>query len=218
MSANCSDRERIFLDGTPEEWAALEQHATNCVECAEELRAWKSLSLAAAELREEPEAPALWQRIETSLDEQLRKEAARRDRWAWLAFWRQVPAGWHAALAGAMVLLLVVGGGYMIRHPRNPNTNNSLLKESALEQVERSERDYGKAIDKLAAEARPQLADSNSPLMLSYREKLDVLDSAIGDLRQQAGMNPSNAHLRYQLLAMYQEKQQTLMDVLETKR
>jgi len=28
----------------------------------------------------------------------------------------------------------------------------------------------------------------------------------------------SDAHLRYQLLAMYQEKQQTLQDVLETKR
>jgi len=37
-------------------------------------------------------------------------------------------------------------------------------------------------------------------------------------LRLQAGENPSNAHLRYQLLAMYQEKQQTLQDVLETKR
>jgi len=32
-----------------------------------------------------------------------------------------------------------------------------------------------------------------------------VLDSAIADLRAQAGMNPSNAQLRYQLLAMYQE-------------
>jgi hypothetical protein len=54
--------------------------------------------------------------------------------------------------------------------------------------------------------------------MASYREKLLVLDSAIADLRVQAGENPSNAHLRYQLLAMYQEKQQTLRDVLETKR
>jgi hypothetical protein len=45
-----------------------------------------------------------------------------------------------------------------------------------------------------------------------------VLDSAINDLRAQAGMNPSNAHLRQQLLAMYQEKQQTLEDILEEKR
>jgi len=44
------------------------------------------------------------------------------------------------------------------------------------------------------------------------------LDTAIADLRAQAGENPSNAHLRYQLLAMYEEKQQTLEDVLESKR
>jgi hypothetical protein len=44
-----------------------------------------------------------------------------------------------------------------------------------------------------------------------------VLDGAIGELRAEAGQNPSNAHLRYQLLAMYQEKQKTLEEVLETK-
>jgi hypothetical protein len=69
----------------------------------------------------------------------------------------------------------------------------------------------------LAAGASPQL-NADTPLMASYREKLLVLDSAIADLHAQAGENPSNAHLHYQLLAMYQAKQQTLEDVLETKR
>jgi hypothetical protein len=54
--------------------------------------------------------------------------------------------------------------------------------------------------------------------MASYKEKLIVLDSAIDELRMEAGRNPSNAHLRYELLAMYQEKQETLQDILETKR
>jgi len=45
-----------------------------------------------------------------------------------------------------------------------------------------------------------------------------VIDSGIEDLRAQADMNPSNAFLRRQLLAMYQEKQQTLEEVLEAKR
>jgi hypothetical protein len=31
-------------------------------------------------------------------------------------------------------------------------------------------------------------------------------------------MNPSHAHVRQQLLAMYQEKQQTLEDILEEKQ
>ena len=45
-----------------------------------------------------------------------------------------------------------------------------------------------------------------------------MLDGAIDDLREQAGQNPSNSHLRYQLLAMYQEKQRTLEEILEEKR
>jgi hypothetical protein len=54
--------------------------------------------------------------------------------------------------------------------------------------------------------------------MANYREKLLVLDSAIADLKSQAGINPANGHLRRQLLAMYQEKQDTLEQILEAKK
>jgi hypothetical protein len=74
------------------------------------------------------------------------------------------------------------------------------------------------AIDKLAAEAQPQLENPATPLLANYHEKLIVLDSGIADLRAQAGINPSNAQLRYQLLAMYQEKQHTLEEVLEARQ
>ena len=95
---------------------------------------------------------------------------------------------------------------------------DSLLKTKALGDVEKAETAYVQAIDKLAADAKPQLDKPETSLMANYREKLQVLDSAIDDLRAQAGQNPSNAHLRYQLLAMYQEKQKTLEDVLEARR
>ena len=107
---------------------------------------------------------------------------------------------------------------YLHTSPVVDDPNSPLLKDRTLAEVERSEHDYMKAIDKLAAEAKPQLDTPTSPLMASYNEKLIMLDSAIDDLRLQAGQNPSNAHLRYQLLAMYQEKKVTLQDVLETKR
>jgi hypothetical protein len=74
------------------------------------------------------------------------------------------------------------------------------------------------AIDRLGREAKPQLEKPETPLLANYREKLLVLDGAIDDLRAQAGQNPSNAHLRYQLLAMYQEKQRTLEEIVETWR
>jgi hypothetical protein len=218
MIISCSDRERIFLDGSAEEWAALEQHAASCPACAEEIRAWKALSTAAQEMRDYQEDPALWTRIENSLRQADHRPEARRGIWGKFEFWRGIALGWQTALAGALVLVLALSGVYVFTHREAAGPSQSrLLKNSALAEVERAERDYTKAIDKLAADAKPQLEGPASPLMASYKEKLMVLDSAIDELREQAGRNPSNAHLRYQLLAMYQEKQQTLQEVLESK-
>ena len=120
-----------------------------------------------------------------------------------------------------MVLILTISGGWMYLHRGTVpgrDHDQSLLKTPALAEVERAQAAYEQAIDKLAADAKSQLESPATPLQASYREKLLVLDSAINDLRVQAGMNPSNAHLRQQLLAMYREKRQTLQDILEEKR
>jgi hypothetical protein len=220
MQITCNDRERVFREGNAEDWAALELHAKSCADCAEEVRAWKALSLAAEELRDYRESPGQWPRIEAALTEQ-RKQGELRAPWVErLAIWRNLPIGWQTAMAGALVLLMTATAGYVyLRSSRiNDDHNNPFLKDRALAEVERTERDYMKAIDKLASQANPQLETASSPIMADYREKLLLLDSAIDELRLQAGQNPSNAHLRYQLLAMYQEKQATLQEVLETKQ
>lgn len=220
MQITCKDRERIFLDGSAEEWVELEFHAASCAECAEEVRAWKALSAVADELRDYRESPGLWPRIETALAQHAEQSVIGKSWLERLAFWRSVPMAWQTALAGALVLLMAVAAGFVyLESDRGMGDPNSpLLKDRTLAEVERTERDYMKAIDTLATEAKPQLDAPTSPLMASYNEKLIMLDSAIDDLRMQAGHNPSNAHLRYQLLAMYQEKKVTLQDVLETKR
>jgi hypothetical protein len=220
MNLTCNDRDRVFMDGTAEEWAALEQHAANCSDCAEEIRAWKAVSTAAEELRDYQEDLPLWTKIETSLRENERQQASRRGFWEKLDFLRGLTLGWRTALAGALVVALTVFGVYMFRHRDTGGDigQASLLKNSALADVERTERDYMKAIDRMATEAKPELDSPTTPLMASYKEKLIVLDSAIDELRLEAGRNPSNAHLRYELLAMYQEKQETLQEVLETKQ
>ncbi len=226
MIVTCSDRDSIFEDGTPAQWTALEAHAATCTDCAEEVRAWKALSVAAAELRDYSPAPALWSRIESALAANVAPATApswREKLSAWLGF----SLSWQLAAVSAFAVLLLVSGGLIYRHqtlaPQKPvdathSAQDPLLKTKALDDVEKAETAYVQAIDKLAADARPQLDKPETPLMASYREKLQVLDSAIDDLRAQAGENPSNAHLRYQLLAMYQEKQKTLEDVLEAKR
>jgi len=214
MNIPCNDRERIFLDGSAEEWTALEEHAVHCAACAEEIRGWKELSKAAGELRDYREDTALWRKIESSL-----RENEQGKWWQKLGFSGEIALGWRTALAGALVLALALAGTYVARYRGKADPSQGrLLKNSALAEVERTEREYMKAIDVLAAQAKPELDSPATPLMASYKEKLIVLDSAIDELRTEAGRNPSNAHLRYELLAMYQEKQETLQEVLETKR
>lgn len=219
MKIHCTDWERIFLDGSAEEWAAMELHGASCAECGEKVRAWKALSVIAKEMREEPASPQLWNRIEGALQVQMARPRPRRLSWRVFDFWGKFSLGWQTAVATVLVFALAVAGGYlyMRRNPRDINVASGLLKTPALAEVERTERAYTEAIDKLAASAQAQLDSPTSPLMASYREKLLLLDGAIGELRTQAGLNPSNAHLRYQLLAMYQQKQETLQEVVETK-
>ena len=219
MNVTCKDRDRIFEDGTAAEWTALEGHAATCASCAEELRAWKSLSLAAAELRDYTESPALWPRIHRALAEKADVIQKQRERWSWRSLFPNFSLSWQSAAATAFVVMLMVSAGWVLRIRRElPIQQGSLLKSKALTEVEHAESAYVQAIDKLADEAKPQLENPPTPLMANYREKLFVLDTAINDLRAQTGQNPSNAHLRYELLAMYQEKQLTLEEILEVKR
>jgi hypothetical protein len=222
---SCNDRDRVFEDGSPAEWAALESHAATCAACAEQLRSWKSLSVAAAELRDDSDSPSLWPRIQRSLVEQAATVQPAPSRWSWESLRQGFSLSWQTVAAGAIVLVLAASAGLYHRHSdsgtpsvsRAPQSGD-LLRNNALADVERTESAYMQAIDKLAADAKPQLDKSGTPLLANYREKLMVLDSAIDDLRAQTGQNPSNAHLRYQLLAMYQEKQRTLEEVLEVKQ
>ena len=220
MNETCKDRERIFEDGTPSEWAALEAHSANCPVCAEELRAWKSLTVAAEEMRDYTDSPSFWPRIERALAAEAQRNTQRTVRRGWLSLLPSIPLSWQTAVAGAFVLVLTISAGwiYFHRSDRIVESDKSLLKRAALENVERAEAVYVQAIDKLAEETRPQLENPATPLLANYHEKLVVLDSAIADLRAQAGLNPSNAQLRHQLLAMYQEKQHTLEEVLEARK
>jgi hypothetical protein len=218
MNITCNDRERIFLAGTAEEWAALETHAAACAACGNEVAAWKNLSVAAADLHQEWESPSLWPRIEQALVEQ---SAASRSSW-WGRFfrgWNSSSLEWQTAAAALLLMTLTATAFFFVIYRDDPgHFAGPLLKDPAVREVERAEAAYERAIDRLDARARPQLESAATPLMASYREKLLVLDSAISDLKSQADQNPANGHLRRQLLAMYQEKQDTLKQVLEAKQ
>ena len=219
MNIACHDRERIFLDGTPEEWTALEAHAATCAPCREELAAWKSLSVTAKDLHRQWESPSLWPRIEQALNAESRRPRSRGwDRW--LRGWNGAWFGWQTAAAGLLLCAVTGAALWITWQPaeRKIPADQALLSNRTVRDVERAEAAYEQAIDKLDAEARPELKDPATPLVAGYREKLAVLDSAIAELKSQASINPGNGHLRRQLLAMYQEKQDTLEQVLEAKQ
>ena len=50
---------------------------------------------------------------------------------------------------------------------------------------------------------------------MNYREKLDLLDNAIAELKSSIGQNQYNTHLRKELIAVYQEKQRTLQNLMK---
>ena len=220
MNITCNDRERIFLDGTPQEWAALEDHCGDCAACAEELRAWKNLSIAARELQHDWDSPALWPRIEQALSQQPGATSKQSHLQRLFGSWNLGALQWQTAAAALLLVALTASAiWFMVTvDPHRTPDDQALLNDRAVNDVERAEASYERAIDKLDAQARPQLQNSTSPLLANYREKLFVLDSAIADLKSQTSINPANGHLRRELLAMYREKQDTLEQVLEVKQ
>jgi hypothetical protein len=212
---DCSQLEQALLDETPELIAALTLHAKECAACREELHMWREISTAAKSMQKEWPTPALWPAIARD----LRTEAARpRGVWEWFGQRLSVPnLRWQAGIA-ALALVLISGAGawlYQHRSKPMPPDNEHLLTDQAVQQVEQAEQTYEKSIEKLAQLAQPKLAAASNPLMMNYREKLDLLDVAIGDCRSNLDKNRANAYLRSELLSFYQEKQKTLEQILK---
>jgi hypothetical protein len=215
MTFQCRDLDEALRADEPAALEAARAHAETCPACRESLAAWDEVGAAAPGLRRSWESPELWPRIHQSLAEESQRRMARETVWRrWLTV---------AAAAG---LVAVAASGLVLWRPWTgtaPSTvlddsKRRLLTEQALQQVESSEADYVASIDKLAAVARPLLDDPRSPLLASYREKLQLLDSAIVECRGAIERNRFNAHLRRELLSIYQEKQRTLSALLEEER
>ena len=197
--------------------AALEIHAGTCDECRRQLNLWKEISQAAPALRKSWESPELYPRIARAISTARRTAPAAagpapRRQFAW------IPAAVAASLfVISMIGLSIFKPGESARDPfaRPSMGKEPLMSNQTMKEVEQAESNYLVSIEKLSRLAEPRMANAASPLLVSYREKLQLLDSAIGDLRGQLEGNRFNTHLRKELLAMYQEKKRTLEEVVK---
>src|SRR5258708_530549 len=133
MNVTCKDRDRIFEDGTAAEWTALEGHAATCVSCGEELRAWKSLSLAAAELGDYGRGPASCPGSEQPLAEEAEATGDRRKQGTGRSLFPNFSLSWQSAAATALVVVLrFPAGGVRGERGEPPIQQGSLLRSKAL--------------------------------------------------------------------------------------
>jgi len=225
MRTQCRGLEEALRDGTLGENAELARHAETCPACGELVRAWQELSGAAQRMRRTWQSPDLWHRIEQSLSTEsgLREgNPVRGPGW-----YRAFSNRWFAAAACAAVLVLSVSLGWVLLRDDQPQQSRSLradpefdkkiLTDQALRETEAAEAKYIESIDRLEKLADPLLQKQTSPILLNYRERLLLLDDAIADCRAGIQMNRSNAHLRRELVSIYQEKQRTLLNLMKEK-
>jgi hypothetical protein len=197
----CERLDELLFDGSPAAMDEASRHAATCARCAETLAAWTEIGSVARSLHTTWQNDMLWPRIDRALRNERRRSPAR-------LLWQ---------VAAAMVLIVGLGATmvYALRiQTREAAFDREILRLTALDEVERAERAHLEAIDRLEQLAESRLEEAQTPVMVSYKEKLMLLDDAIAECEANIERNRQNAHLRKQLLAMYSDKQQTLQDVL----
>ncbi|HEX7191417.1 MAG TPA: hypothetical protein VF381_07575 [Thermoanaerobaculia bacterium] len=196
----CEEFDALLLEGDEASMAAAARHAHDCDRCRQQLDDWNDISMTAKSLHATWQNDMLWPRIDRALRNETRSAQAR---------FRQI--------AAAVVLTIGLGGGtwYAVHERAEQRAfDRAILRDQALRQVEEAERAHIAAINQLEKVASPKLDDPSSPILVSYKEKVMLLDDAIAECESVIQQNRNNAQLRKQLLAMYSAKQRTLEDVL----
>ena len=199
MTILCNNFDDLLLEGDAFSMRIAAEHAAGCESCAEKLASWNEISDTAHGLHTTWDNEMLWPRIERA----IRADKKRSRAWMW-------------QIAAAFLIFAFIGGlaWYGHQRMRAVEFDNAILRESAVDQVEAAEKAHIAAIDNLEKVTAAKLEDPSSPLLVSYKEKLMLLDDAIAECQANIDRNRQNAHLRRQLLAIYSEKQQTLQQVL----
>jgi hypothetical protein len=199
MNINCNQLDDLLMEGDQRSLELAAQHAQTCDACMQMLAEWNAISGTARELHTTWNNELLWPRIERAIRNERRSTRTR--------VWQ---------IAAALLLLAALGATAWMaqRRVRANDFDETILRASAVDEVEKAEQAHIAAINRLETLAGSKLDQPATPLLVSYKEKLMMLDDAIAQCQSAIDKNRQNAYLRTQLLTMYSEKQQTLRDVL----
>lgn len=215
MKFECGDLERALAN--PDLMAEAHKHFRDCAVCRNEYRVWNEISGAAKQLHCEWDSPALWPDIRIALEAQRAGMGQAPKRW-----WLERKLWAMAATAAAIVPLAIVLWPHATTLRATDSkvelttaTGRDFLTEQALRDVENNEAAYRRSLDELSHLVQPKLESRmSSPILASYREKLLMLDSAIGETRLNISQNRFNVSLQSELADLYREKRNTLQEVL----
>ena len=199
MKIQCENIDDLLLEGDHFSMQTAANHAKDCPACAEKIASWNEISSVAKGMQTTWQNDMLWPRIERTIRGEKRHKQSKL---------------WQIAAAIVMLSGLGIFAWKAADQLRTDQFNQRILQESAVDEVEKAEKAHLAAIDQLEKSAQPKLEEPSTPLLVSYREKLMLLDDAIAECQANIDRNRENAHLRKQLLAIYSEKQRTLREVL----
>jgi hypothetical protein len=213
MKFECGDLERALA--ISELMPEAREHLKLCAACRREYRVWNDISAAAKDLHADWDTPTLWPNIRKA----IQAEPKTKPKPAWWMEWKT----WAIA-ATILIGAVLLSRPWQWTRSSSPNletqlapalsSNGDFLTEQALSEVEKSEAAYRRSIEKLSRIAEPRIEKSATPVTVSYREKLLMLDSAISETRTNLAQNRFNVHLRRELADLYREKKQTLEELL----
>jgi len=205
MTITCERIDDLLLEGDAASFALAETHARDCEACRQKLDDWNDISLTAKSMQMTWPSDMLWPRIHR----ELVNVGDRHPRLSISSYLRIA-----ASLVVAIGMAAVIGYVIHTQNAKQKAFDQAILRTTALDDVERAEKAHVDAINKLEKLATPALNEPQTPIMVSYKEKLMLLDDAIAECQTSIDHNRQNAQVRKQLLSMYSEKQRTLQDVL----
>jgi hypothetical protein len=199
MTITCNQLDDLLLEGDRFSLEVAARHAQSCDACMQKLTDWNEISATARELHATWNNELVWPRIERAIRNERPSTRTR--------VWQ---------IAAALFLLAALGATAWVAQRRVHASafDERILRASAVDEVERTEKAHIAAINHLESLTAAKLDQPSTPLLVSYKEKLMMLDDAIAECQTAIDRNRQNAYLRTQLLTMYSEKQRTLQDVL----